>query len=54
MIERVQLAMELVESSEHHAVEQVAGDLGRFYEFVANRLEELRYPMLPNNGDFIL
>jgi transcriptional regulator with XRE-family HTH domain len=54
MIERVQLAMELVESSEHHAVEQVAGDLGRFYEFVANRLEELRYPMLLNDEDFIL
>jgi transcriptional regulator with XRE-family HTH domain len=54
MIERVQLAMELVESSEHHAVEQVAGDLGRFYEFVADRLEELRYPLLLNDKDFIL
>jgi transcriptional regulator with XRE-family HTH domain len=54
MIERVQLAMELVESSEHHAVEQVAGDLTRFYGFVADRLEELRYPMLPNGGDSIL
>lgn len=40
MPERVQLAMELVQSSEHHVVEEIAGDLGKFYEDCRARLDE--------------
>jgi transcriptional regulator with XRE-family HTH domain len=38
--ERVLLAVELVESSERHTVEEKAGDLARFYEEIGAKLRE--------------
>lgn len=55
--ERVQLAVELVESSDRHVVDKAAGDLGDFYAQVGERIREYISPddfQLPVERDFIL
>lgn len=55
--ERVQLAVELVQSPNRHVVDKAAGDLGDFYAQVGERIREYTSPAdlrVPVEKDFIL